>query len=85
MKTSVVIGGAGFIGRHVTRLLCESGREVIVLGRRANVDRELHPSCLYISGDYSDRTVLRRVLKPGVRLLIWRIPPCPRQASRIRF
>lgn len=65
MRTCLVIGGAGFIGRHVTALLCESGWDVIVLGRRPVPDRELHPSCRYVSGDYGDRALLRRLIKPG--------------------
>jgi len=69
MKSCLIIGGAGFIGRHVTRLLCESGREVVVLGRRPKADRGLHPACRYISGDYSDRAVLRGILKPGWEVL----------------
>ncbi|MEI8309510.1 MAG: NAD-dependent epimerase/dehydratase family protein [Verrucomicrobiota bacterium] len=69
MKSCLVIGGAGFIGRHVTRLLCESGREVAVLGRRAKGDRDLHPACRYISGDYGGRAVLREVLKPGCEVI----------------
>lgn len=69
MESCLVIGGAGFIGRHVTRLLCESGRDVTVLGRRAAADRDLHPACRYISGDYGSRAVLGKVLKPGCEVI----------------
>jgi len=69
MKMCLVIGGAGFIGRQVSRLLCESGREVVVLGRRLQADRNLHPACRYISGDYSDRALLRRILHPGCEVI----------------
>ncbi|MFA7342800.1 MAG: NAD-dependent epimerase/dehydratase family protein [Terrimicrobiaceae bacterium] len=69
MKSCLVIGGAGFIGRHVTRRLCESGREVVVLGRRANPGCELPPACRYVTGDYSDRAVLRRLLKTGCEVI----------------
>jgi len=65
----LVIGGAGFIGRHVTRLLCESGREVVVLGRSARANLDLPPACRYISGDYGDRALLRQILQPGCEVV----------------
>ena len=69
MKTCLVIGGAGYIGRHVTRLLCESGRDVTVIGRRAKADRDLHPACRYVCGDYGNRAVLRGILKSGCEVI----------------
>ena len=69
MKMCLVIGGAGFIGRQVTRLLCESGRDVVVLGRRPTADRDLAPASRYISGDYSDRVVLRDLLERGCEVI----------------
>lgn len=58
-----VIGGAGFIGAHVTRLLATSGREVVVLGRRAEPNVLLPPGVVYVSGDYANRAVLNAILK----------------------
>lgn len=58
-----VIGGAGFIGLHVTRLLAASGREVVVLGRRSKPDAALPPGVSYLPGDYGNRAVLQSVLK----------------------
>lgn len=69
MKPCLVIGGAGFIGSHVTQLLSESGREVVVLGRRARPDRDLPPGCRYLCGDYSERAVLRGLLVAGCEVL----------------
>ena len=69
VKRCLVIGGAGFIGRHVTKLLCESGREVVVLGRRERAMRELPDGCEYISGDYRDRKLLKRILQPGCEVI----------------
>lgn len=57
-----VIGGAGFIGAHVTRLLSDSGRAVTVLGRREQPDASLPAGVSYVSGDYGDRSTLRSVL-----------------------
>lgn len=64
MKRTLVIGGSGFIGRHVTRLLCESGREVTVLGRSSKPAPGLHPASRYICGDYGNRPLLRSLLCP---------------------
>ena len=69
MKMCLVIGGAGFIGGHVARLLCESGREVVVLGRRERAECVLSPGCRYVCGDYSDRAMLRRILQPGCEVI----------------
>jgi UDP-glucose 4-epimerase len=59
---SCVIGGAGYIGTHVTRLLAESGRDVVVLGRSGRPDTPLPSRLRYISGDYGDGAVLRHAL-----------------------
>lgn len=69
MKNSLVIGGNGFIGRHVTDLLCQSGRDVTVLGRSLEASPELHPSARYISGDYGNRSLLRSLLCPGCEVI----------------
>jgi UDP-glucose 4-epimerase len=59
-----VIGGAGFIGVHVTELLVASGREVVVLGRREQPARTLPTQAKYVAGDYGNLALLREVL-PG--------------------
>jgi UDP-glucose 4-epimerase len=58
----LVIGGTGFIGVHATRLLAQSGRDVVVLGRRKRAEVVLPPGVDYASGDYSDRALLRKLL-----------------------
>jgi UDP-glucose 4-epimerase len=58
----LIIGGAGFLGACVTRLLIESGREVCVLGRRPSPTRELPGQAAYIAGDLNDRVMLRKYL-----------------------
>lgn len=57
-----MIGGAGFIGAHVTRMLAESGRDVVVLGRRSQPAGQLPARARYVQGDYGDRAVLQHVL-----------------------
>jgi UDP-glucose 4-epimerase len=64
-----VIGGAGFIGTHVTRQLVAAGRDVIVLGRRAMPIGVLPPEVTYVSGDYGDRAVLKDVLRGADELI----------------
>jgi UDP-glucose 4-epimerase len=57
-----LIGGGGFIGAHVTRLLADAGREVVVLGRHAAASTVLPKNVVYVSGDYGDKATLRRLL-----------------------
>lgn len=57
-----VIGGAGFIGTHVTRQLAESGREVVVLDSRDEPGTPLPAGARFVSGDYGDRAVVAEVL-----------------------
>lgn len=52
-----MIGGAGFIGTQLTRLLAASGREVIVMGRTPRPGE-----IRYEQGDYGERAALKRVL-----------------------
>lgn len=69
MNKCLVIGGGGYIGRHVVRLLCDSGREVIVLGRSPVPDISLDKRCRYITGDYGNRSLLKRIINQGVEVL----------------
>lgn len=56
-----IVGGAGFIGTSLTRLLVEAGRDVVVLDRRPDAPTTLSREVRYIPGDYADRTTLRTV------------------------
>lgn len=57
-----VIGGAGFIGGHLIRLLAESGREVVVLDSRDLSEDRPPDGVRYIAGDYGNRAVIKSVL-----------------------
>lgn len=55
----LVVGGAGYIGSHIVKMLSEAGREVLVLdnlvaGHRDAVDER----ATFIEGDIADRAVL---------------------------
>ena len=62
MKKTIVIGGSGFIGTHLTKLLIGSGREVCVLGRKKTPPRALPADCSYFAGNYGDRKTLKKAL-----------------------
>ncbi len=62
----LVTGGAGYVGSHCVRLLCERGRETLVLddlstGHAAAVD----PRAELVVGDVGDEALLERLIKPG--------------------
>lgn len=59
----LVTGGAGYIGSHAVKLLCDQGREVLVIddlseGHLAAV----HPSAAFIQGDLSSSSDYQRLL-----------------------
>lgn len=58
----LLIGGAGFIGRHLVESLQSIGREVTVLSRREPKDARLSAECSYVKGDFSDLSVLAPLL-----------------------
>ncbi len=57
-----VIGGAGFIGTHVTRLMAESGRDVVVLDSGGQPGTPLPAGVRFMSGDYGERAVMKHAL-----------------------
>ncbi len=62
MNHCCVIGGAGFIGRHLVEILLARGRRITVLGRR-NLPFGTFPAGVrYVAGDYGERTLLLDLL-----------------------
>src|SRR5690348_11406570 len=66
MRT-LVTGGAGFIGSHLTEALCDRGHAVTVLdnfssGRRTNLGA-LDGNVEVIEGDICDRALIRKTLR----------------------
>jgi UDP-glucose 4-epimerase len=69
MTRTIIIGGSGFIGKHLIKLLIAAGREVHVVGRTERGASALPEGCLYISGDYGDAQTLREILTPECEVI----------------
>jgi nucleoside-diphosphate-sugar epimerase len=57
----VVIGGTGFIGKHLVQALVESGRSVRVVTRQAGMG-SANPSLRYVAGDVADARSLQAAI-----------------------
>ena len=58
----LLIGGGGFIGQWLTRRLLDSGRSVVVLGRRPTAPGGLDTRARYVGGDYGDPALASSLL-----------------------
>ena len=73
MRT-VITGGAGFIGSHLSEYLLDRGDEVVVLddlstGRLSNLDRALeHPGFTFVEGTVLDRPTVASVTAGADRI-----------------
>src|SRR5438105_14925706 len=58
-----VTGGAGFIGSHTTRVLCEAGRQVTVSDNLSTGRRDLVPTtAVFVRGDLKNRERLAQAI-----------------------
>jgi UDP-glucose 4-epimerase len=57
----LVIGGAGYIGSHMVKLLLDSGHSVVVLDNFSTGHRDAVPGSAVVEGDLGDRALLERV------------------------
>jgi UDP-glucose 4-epimerase len=62
MPTSLVTGGAGFIGTHVANELIRMGHRVIVLDDLSGGFREnVHPDAVFVEGSITDEKLLEKL------------------------
>ena len=59
----LITGGAGYIGRHTVKLLCESGVRVVVLDNLMTGRRDESGFGPFVHGDIADVALVRRVLR----------------------
>jgi len=58
----LVVGGAGYIGSHMTRMLLAQGHEAVVLDNLSSGHRDAVPGQTFLKGDLSQRILLDTVL-----------------------
>jgi UDP-glucose 4-epimerase len=58
----LLIGGSGFIGSHLARLLAQNGRQVRVLGRTEAVQQTIQ-TIEYVQGNFNDVDLLEDLVK----------------------
>lgn len=62
-SSTLVIGGAGYIGAYLIPELLATGRSVTVLGRKATPQNELPEDVTYISGDFGRHELISGLLE----------------------
>jgi len=62
MIKTLVIGGNGYIGRHLLPMLLASGRVVTVLSRNAKKTADLPQDINYIKGDFGNLSQMATLL-----------------------
>jgi len=59
---SLVTGGAGFIGAHVTNHLINAGHSVVVLDDLSGgFEENIHPKAKFVKGSINDNTLLEKL------------------------
>lgn len=61
-NSTLVIGGAGYIGAHLVPMLIASGKRVTVLGRSATPRYKLPAGATYVVGDFGRRDLIDGLL-----------------------
>lgn len=61
----LVVGGAGYIGSHMVKMLVELGYQVTTLDNLSNGHREAVVGGEFVEGDLADRVLLDRIFSEG--------------------
>jgi nucleoside-diphosphate-sugar epimerase len=61
--SNIVIGGGGFIGKHITDELLGRGEEVIIYDNSNSLIAKRNAKVTFIEGDICNKTQLRKILK----------------------
>lgn len=64
MAVAAVVGGCGFLGRHISDKLAQTGFEVLSI-HRSEPHSDVPPGVTCVSQDYRDVTAMREVLRPA--------------------
>jgi UDP-glucose 4-epimerase len=64
MTTSLVTGGAGFIGAHVTNELIRQGHKVVVLDDLSGgFEDNIHPESIFVKGSITDKELVEKLFQ----------------------
>ncbi|HEY4301718.1 MAG TPA: NAD-dependent epimerase/dehydratase family protein, partial [Candidatus Didemnitutus sp.] len=61
----LVVGGAGYIGSHMTRMLLEEGHEPVVLDNLSSGHRDAVPARIFFKADLCHRVLLDTIFSRG--------------------
>lgn len=81
MIKTCVIGGTGFIGRHMVDLLVKKGRSVTVIGRKHPELVNFSKDVIYFAHDYGDTFFLEKVLSNTEEIICLAYTTNPKTSS----